>query len=75
MPVPAPNEAIKIVASSVEKISLLITDVVMPEMNIRELTQRLRIICPVLKHSTCPVILQEGAFSYQNNYQKKRAVC
>ncbi len=44
-----PGEAIKLVKECMEKISLLLTDVVMPEMNGRELSERLKKQDPDLK--------------------------
>ncbi|MGC8774622.1 MAG: GAF domain-containing protein [Chlorobaculum sp.] len=43
------NEAINIVANSGKKIDMLLTDVVMPEMNGKELSRKLRAISPHLK--------------------------
>jgi len=43
------NEAINIVANSGKKIDLLLADVVMPEMNGKELSRKLRAISPHLK--------------------------
>ena len=44
-----PNQALQMVQKNSSKINLLLTDVVMPEMNGRELSGRLHEICPGLK--------------------------
>lgn len=44
-----PNQAIQVVAEQGDAINLLITDVVMPEMNGRDLVERLREVKPDLK--------------------------
>lgn len=45
----SPNEAIRLAGKYKEKIHLLITDVVMPEMNGRELSEKFKSLCPGLK--------------------------
>ena len=45
----SPSEAIKLTEEHAGEINLLITDVVMPEMNGRELSEQLRMISPDLK--------------------------
>ena len=45
----SPSEAIKLTEDHADEINLLITDVVMPEMNGRELSEQLRTICPDFK--------------------------
>ena len=45
----SPSEALKVSQAHSGKISLLITDVVMPEMNGRELANRLKILYPEIK--------------------------
>ena len=47
--VSSPKEAVKIVRENEEKISLLISDVIMPEMNGRDLLQTVNDVCPGLK--------------------------
>ncbi len=47
--VSSPGEAIRIVKEHKEKISLLISDVIMPEMNGRDLQQAINEVCPGLK--------------------------
>ncbi len=45
----SPSEAIRLVAARKESIALLLTDVIMPEMNGRQLSQRLCSLCPDMK--------------------------
>ena len=45
----SPSEAIKLAEENAGAINLLITDVVMPEMNGRELSEQLQTLCPDLK--------------------------
>ena len=46
----SPQEAIALIqAKGTGDIQLLVTDVVMPEMNGRELSERLQVLCPGLK--------------------------
>jgi PAS domain S-box-containing protein len=45
----SPSEAIRIAQAHSGEISLLITDVVMPEMNGREVADQLKILCPGIK--------------------------
>ncbi|MBA3011562.1 MAG: PAS domain S-box protein, partial [Desulfobacula sp.] len=49
MSITCPNEAIKLAEKHGSSINLLITDVVMPEMNGRELSEHLKILYPDLK--------------------------
>ena len=49
LPASVPSEAIRLAEEHREKIRLLITDVVMPEMNGRELSNRLTTLLPDLK--------------------------
>lgn len=60
-----PGEAIRLAREHGDHISLLMTDVVMPEMNGRDLAKNLLTICPNLKHLfmsgyTADVIAQHG---------------
>ena len=60
-----PGEALRIVEQGAVKITLLISDVVMPEMNGRELADRLQSLCPGLKALfmsgyTAKIIAQRG---------------
>jgi DNA-binding NtrC family response regulator len=43
------SEAVRLTETHVEKIDLLMTDVVMPEMNGRELSERIVVIEPTIK--------------------------
>ncbi|MBC2742647.1 MAG: response regulator [Desulfosarcina sp.] len=45
-----PGEAMSLAEAHAGEIHLLVTDVIMPEMNGRELAQRLQSLCPDLKH-------------------------
>ncbi len=45
----SPNEAITLAEERADEISLLLTDVVMPEMNGRELSVQLQLLCPQIK--------------------------
>jgi CheY-like chemotaxis protein len=45
----SPGEAIRLASEQINKIHLLMTDVVMPEMNGRDLAQKLRALYPQLK--------------------------
>ena len=49
LPTPSPTQAIQLANESTGKIDLLITDVVMPEMNGRELSEQLRTLHPDAK--------------------------
>jgi len=49
LPTNSPEEAIKLVEEHIGNIHLLITDVVMPEMNGRELSEKLQVLYPQLK--------------------------
>ena len=46
----SPAEAIVLAREHAEPIDLLLTDVVMPDMNGRELAERLQGVCPTMKH-------------------------
>jgi len=45
----SPGEALSLAQKNAASIRLLITDVVMPEMNGRDLAERLQMLCPMLK--------------------------
>ncbi|WP_213184144.1 response regulator [Desulfosarcina cetonica] len=45
----APGEALQLAEDHAHEIALLVTDVVMPEMNGRELAERIQILCPKLR--------------------------
>jgi len=65
LPAATPTEAIRIVEDGGSEIQLFITDVVMPEMNGRDLTERLLAIRPEMKHLfmsgyTADVIAHQG---------------
>ncbi len=73
---PAPGHAIDLVENHQGEIHLLITDVVMPEMNGRELSERLTAICPKLKHLymsgyTADVIAHRGILDEGVNFIQK----
>ncbi len=62
-----PGEAIRLAEAHAGEIHLMITDVVMPGMNGRDLAERLFTLCPNLKHLfmsgfTADVIAQHGIF-------------
>ena len=71
-----PGEAIRIARENSPEIHLFITDVVMPEMNGRELADRLREIRPNLKHLfmsgyTADVIAHQGVLDEGVNFISK----
>lgn len=45
-----PGEALKLAAEYTDRIHLLVTDVIMPEMDGRELMERVTALCPQIKH-------------------------
>jgi CheY-like chemotaxis protein len=49
-----PREALRIARSRQEPLDLLLTDVVMPVMNGRELAGRLRVFRPASRSCSCP---------------------
>lgn len=72
----SPNEALKIVKDSGQEYELLITDVVMPEMNGKELAQSLVSYCPDLKilymsGYTADVIAYQGVLDTGINFIQK----
>jgi CheY-like chemotaxis protein len=71
-----PGEAIRIVSDSEDEIHLFITDVVMPEMNGRELANRLQAIRPGIRHLfmsgyTANVIVHQGILDEGVNFLQK----
>ncbi|MCX5743091.1 MAG: PAS domain S-box protein [Proteobacteria bacterium] len=50
LPAPSPREALRIAQEHVGEIQLLVTDVVMPQMNGRDLASRIRTLRPQVKH-------------------------
>ncbi len=63
----SPSEALEVAQAHSGEISLLLTDVVMPEMNGRELANQLKILCPGIKclfmsGYTANVIAHRGVF-------------
>ena len=72
----APNEAIRIAKENKSEIDLLITDVIMPEMNGRELAERLQAIRPKMKHLfmsgyTADIIAHQGVLDEGLNFIQK----
>lgn len=62
---PTPAKAIRLASESTEKIDLIMTDVIMPEMNGRELANTLSVQYPAIKHLfmsgyTADVIVHHG---------------
>ena len=71
-----PSEATRLVENGGTDIHLFITDVVMPEMNGRELAQRLMAIRPKMKHLfmsgyTADVIAHQGVLDEGVNFISK----
>ena len=76
----SPNEAIRLVRENADRIDLLLTDVVMPEMNGHALVAQLEALCPHLKHvfmSGYPAdvitdqgILEQGALFIQKPFSR-----
>ena len=71
-----PDQALRLAGSHPLKIELLITDVVMPGMNGKELAHRLREICPGLKALfmsgyTATVIAHQGMLDEGANFIQK----
>jgi two-component system, cell cycle sensor histidine kinase and response regulator CckA len=81
----SPTKAIRLAKENLGKIDLLLTDVVMPEMNGRELVENLVKIHPDLKYIymsgyTAEIIsqqgvLQEGVFFLEKPFYKKNLSC
>jgi PAS domain S-box-containing protein len=60
-----PGEALKLAEEHAGRIQLLVTDVIMPEMDGRELAQRMIAVCPQIKHMfmsgyTADIIMHRG---------------
>ena len=71
-----PQEALRLAGEHAGRIRLLITDVVMPEMNGRELAERLRAICPdiqtlFMSGYTANIIAHRGALDEGVNFIQK----
>ncbi len=71
-----PGEAIRLAEEYVGEIHLLLTDVVMPEMNGRDLAKRVLALCPSLKHLfmsgfTADVIAYHGVLDEGVNFIQK----
>ncbi|MBN1294871.1 MAG: PAS domain S-box protein [Candidatus Latescibacteria bacterium] len=76
LPASTPQEAIRLVSETDPKIHLFITDVVMPEMNGRELAERILAIRPAIKHLfmsgyTADVIAHQGVLDKGINFIQK----
>jgi len=72
----APEKAMDIVKEYTGKIHLLITDVIMPKMNGRDLAEQLQPICPDLKYIfmsgyTANVIARQGVLDKDVNFIQK----
>jgi two-component system, cell cycle sensor histidine kinase and response regulator CckA len=71
-----PDQAITLAAQQADKIDLLMTDVVMPEMNGRHLANRIRCLCPMIKTLfmsgyTANVIAHHGILEEGINFIQK----
>jgi len=76
IPAGTPNEAIRIAEEDSTKIHLVITDVVMPEMNGRDLVDRLQAIRPTMKYLfmsgyTADVVAHQGIADEGVNFIQK----
>ncbi len=76
LPAPTPGDAIRLVEEKGAELDLLITDVVMPEMNGRELTQRLLSMRPGLKYIymsgyTADVVVNRGVSDDKDHFIQK----
>ncbi len=72
----SPKEAIRVAEKNTSDIHLFITDIIMPEMNGRELADRLRAIRPEIKHLfmsgyTADVIAHQGVLDDSINFIHK----
>ena len=78
---PGPGDALRIAEDHQGEIQLLLTDVIMPEMNGRDLAHQLAALCPSMKHLfmsgytaeviTPQGILEEGVHFIQKPLAKK----
>ncbi len=73
---PTPARALDLARKHSHKLDLLITDVIMPEMNGRELAQRIQLLCPGLKvlfmsGYTADVIAHQGVIDENVNFIQK----
>lgn len=71
-----PLEAIRLAETHIQKIRVVLTDVIMPEMNGRELVKRLMSLKPDLKHLfmsgyTADVIAGRGVLSEEGGFIQK----
>ncbi len=76
LPAGSPSEAIRVAEDKGARIQMFITDVVMPEMNGRELAQRLKAIIPTAKQLfmsgyTANVIAHHGVLDEDINFIQK----
>lgn len=76
IPAGTPREAIQSAEENSSDIHMFITDVVMPEMNGRELAERLQIIRPKIKHLfmsgyTADLIAHQGVLDEGVNFIQK----
>ena len=73
---PSPDEALRLAEEHASEIQLLLTDVIMPEMNGRDLAQRLSALYPSMKHLfmsgyTADVIAHQGILEEGVNFIQK----
>jgi two-component system cell cycle sensor histidine kinase/response regulator CckA len=71
-----PGKAFKLAAENSEKIALLLTDVIMPEMNGHKLADKLKLICPNMKiifmsGYTADIIEQQGVLEENVKFLQK----
>jgi CheY-like chemotaxis protein len=76
LPAPSPGQALELFMAHSGRIALVITDVVMPEMNGRELAKRLKEVSPNLKTLfmsgyTADVIAQRGELESDTPFLQK----
>ena len=76
LPANTPGEAIALAKEHAGRIQLLMTDVVMPEMNGRDLSSRVLSLCPNLKRLfmsgyTADVIANQGVLDEGVNFIEK----